>query len=175
MAINMNSIPTEKPSMNTIFPKGCYQATIVKAEMKQGKNETKPPYFSAECDIVDPVSGTNMGKFWIPLYDSEAQLCRYQIGRFIKALNLNIKGEFELKDLTKMVNGKSLLVDICPEDKPDPQWNIIDISAECFYPLEDKKTTKEAQDELAEEIEETFSAPPQAPAEEPAPKKSANY
>ena len=155
MAINMNSLPTSKPSMSSIIPKGCYIAKIVKADMKQGKDTSKPPYFTAECDITDAASNTAMGKFWINLYESEAPLCRFQIGRFIKALNLNIQGEFELKDLTKITVGKSLLVDICPEDKPDPQRSVVDISADCFYPIEEKETAET----VAEEINEVFTAP----------------
>lgn len=132
--ISMNSLPTEKPSMGTIIPKGQYLAKIKKAEMRQPKDDTKPMYFSAECDITDPVSGTAMGKFWINLFESEAPLARYQLSRFIYALELPIQGEFELKDLTKMVNGKELKVDIMPEDKPEPQRSVVDITAECFYP-----------------------------------------
>lgn len=138
--INMNSLPTEKPAMGAVIPKGQYLAKIKKADMKQPKDDTKPMYFTAECDITDPVSGTAMGKFWINLFESEAPLTRYQLSRFIKALNLPITGEFELKDLTKMVSGKELKVDICPEDtkgKGDPQRSVVDITAECFYPAQD--------------------------------------
>ena len=137
--INMNSLPTEKPSMSAVIPKGQYLAKIVKAEMKQPKEEAKPMYFSAECNITDLASGTDMGKFWINLYESEAALCRYQLSRFIQALNLPIQGEFELKDLTKMVAGKELKVDIQPEDKPEPQRSVVDISAQCFYPVTDPR------------------------------------
>lgn len=155
--INMNSIPDKKPAMNNIIPKGSYIAKIVKAEMRQGKDESKPPYFSAECDITDPASNTGMGKFWIMLFESEAPLCRFQLGRFIKALHLNIQGEFELKDLTKMVVGKSLVIDICPDDEANPQRSQVDISADCFYPLND--TPVETPDSVAEEINEVFTAP----------------
>lgn len=133
--IDMNSLPSEKPSTGAIIPKGQYLAKIKKADMRQPKDDTKPMYFTAECDITDPVSGTPMGKFWINLFESEAPLTRYQLSRFIKALNLPIQGQFELKDLTKMVNGKELKVDICPEDKPEPQRSVVDISAQCFYPV----------------------------------------
>ena len=145
--INMNSIPTSKPAMSTIIPKGQYLCKIVKSEMKQGQNLEKPPYFSAECDVTDPISRTNMGKFWINLYESEAALVRYQLGRFIKALGLNIVGEFELKDLTKMVNGKSLMVDIKPEERKDggtPQRSVVDIDAECFYPVQPEEEAPDA-------------------------------
>ena len=151
--ISMSTLPKEKPSMGTIIPKGHYNAKIKKAEMRQPKDENRPMYFSAECDITDPVSGTEMGKFWINLFESEAPLARYQLSRFITALNLPIQGEFELKDLTKMVNGKELEVDICPEDKPDPQRSVVDITAECFYP----------KNNILQTAEEVFSTQDQAP------------
>lgn len=136
--INMNSLPNpnEKPANGTIIPKGMYLAKIVKAEMKTPKSG-KADYFSAECNITDPTSGAQMGKFWINLYESEAALVRYQLSRFIYATNLNIVGDFELKDLTKMVIGRELMVDICPEERKDgtaPQRSVVDVSAECFYP-----------------------------------------
>lgn len=166
MAINMNSLPTEKPSMSSVIPKGCYIAKIVKAEMKTPRSG-KADYFSAECDITDPVSNTGMGKFWINLFESDANLPRYQLARFIRALNLNIQGEFELKDLTKMVNNKSLMVDICPDK--DNERSIVDISADCFYPLEPKAEI----DQVAAEINDVFTAPiSQA---EPVPSRAASY
>lgn len=155
--ISMSSLPTEKPSMGSVIPKGHYLAKIKKADMRQPKDDTKPMYFTAECDITDPVSGTAMGKFWINLFESEAPLARYQLSRFIKALNLPITGEFELKDLTKMVNGKELKVDICPEDtkgKGDPQRSVVDITAECFYPVVSPTL------QTAEEVFSTADQPP---------------
>ena len=67
MAINMNSLPTSKPSLSSVIPKGCYLAKIVKAEMKTPKQRDDgtqgPDYYTAECDITDPVSNTGVGKF----------------------------------------------------------------------------------------------------------------
>ena len=155
--INMNSLPTEKPAIGNVIPKGQYIAKIKKAEMRQPKDENKPMYFSAECDITDAESGMEMGKFWINLFESEAPLARYQLSRFIKALNLPIQGEFELKDLTKMVNGKALKVDIMPEDKPEPQRSVVDITAESFYPLQEPTL------QVAEELMATTSTATEAP------------
>lgn len=139
MAINFNSLPTEKPAMGAIIPKGQYRATIAKAEMKQGKDSSKPPYLNLEMDITDIPSETAMGKVWAILTESEQPLPRYQLMRFIKALELPITGEFDLKDLTKMVNGKQLLVDIVPEERTDgkeAQRSIVDVkSGEVFYPI----------------------------------------
>lgn len=145
MSINMNSLPdpNQKPAIGNVIPKGRYIAKIAKAMMKTPKprtdGSTGPDYLVAECDITDPVSNTRMGKFWINLYESEAPLVRYQLARFINATGIRISGEFELKDLTKLVNGKQLMVDIKPEEKKDgsaPTRSIVDIDAECFYPLE---------------------------------------
>ena len=162
MAINFNSLPTEKPAMGTIIPKGQYIAIIAKSEMKQGKDTTKPPYLNIEMDITDPISQTSMGKIWTILTESEQPLPRYQLSRFIKALELPITGEFELKDLTKMINGKQLKVDIIPEDRTDgkePQRSIVDVmSADIFYPAT-------ATNDATMDFPEAYTAPAnQAPA-----------
>lgn len=140
MGINFNSLPTDKPSQSQIIPKGTYKAKVEKAEMKQGKDPAKPPYLNIQMDVSDTTSGTPMGKLFMILTESEAPLPRYQLGRFIKALKLPITGDFELKDLTKMVVNKELIVDIMPEDKKDgsaPQRSIVDVfSGEIFYPIE---------------------------------------
>lgn len=161
MSINFNSLPTEKPSIGTIIPKGRYLAKIKKAEMKSPKKETKPDYFSAECDVTDIASGQSMGKFWINLFDSQAQLVQWQIHQFITALRLPIQGEFDLSDLTKMVNGKELEVDIMPEERNDnkePQRSVVDISADCFYPVSAMATTPEVMNVAAEETPQVMAS-----------------
>jgi hypothetical protein len=151
MAINFNALPTEKPAMGTIIPKGQYLGTIAKSEMKQGQDKDKPPYLSVEMDIVDEASNTSMGKLWAILTESEQPLPRYQLQRFIKALNLPITGEFELKDLTKMINGKSLIVDIVPEERTDgkeAQRSIVDVkSGDIFYPVQPRTTVGVAEED----------------------------
>lgn len=155
--INFNTLPTENSSQFSVIPKGSYIAKIVKSEMKTPKprqdGSVGPDYLSAECDITDPISNTSMGKFWINLFESEANLPRFQLRKFIEALNLKISGEFELKDLTKMINGKSLAVDICPDK--EGKRSIVDVSADCFYPL----TQKTEIDKATEEINAVFTAP----------------
>jgi hypothetical protein len=146
MAINFNSLPTEKPAQGNVVPKGQYIGLIKKAEMRQGKDETKPPYLNLEVDLTDPVSQTAMGKIWVILTESESPLPRYQLSRFIQALELPISGnqEFELKDFTKMVIGKEMLIDVTPEERKDgkeAQRSVVDVSAEIFYPILKTETT----------------------------------
>ena len=165
MSINFNSLPTEKPGQGTIIPQGQYVGTIKKAEMKQPKDAARPPYLNLEIDVLDEASNTNMGKIWAMLSESEHPLPRYQLSRFIQALKLPIIGEFELKDLTKMVVGKQLRLDITPEERDDgkaPQRSVVDISAEIYYPLE------------AEEIDFPDAIPDATP-ETPQPNTMSSY
>ena len=170
--INMDTLPNpnQKPANGTLIPKGMYHAKIVKAEMKTPRSG-KADYFSAECNITDPNSGAQMGKFWINLYESEAPLVRYQLSRFIYATGLKISGAFELKDLTKMVPGRELMIDICPEDRKDgaaPQRSVVDVSAECFYPINVLPSEEEEPDAV-------FRNAVSTPAVEAAPTMQANY
>lgn len=163
MAINFNSIPKEKPAMGAIIPKGTYVGTIVKAEMRSPKyDDTKPDYLSIQMKITDPISKSDMGTIFPIFTESEAPLPRYQLGRFITALNLPITGDFELKDLTKMVVNKQLKVDVCPEEPKDgsePKRSIVDIDAQCYYPLSD--SVEEAAAEVFAEPVAEQTAPAQ--------------
>lgn len=158
--INFDTLPEENSSNFELIPKGKYYAKIVKAEMRQGKDETKPPYLNIETEITDPESNSDMGKFWIMLTESPHDLPRWQLRKFIEALRLPITGEFELKDLTKMTVGKSLAVDI--DIKPDNQnkdRNVVDISADCFYPISQNTTSEMINDVFSPPTEETTSQP----------------
>lgn len=160
--INFDSLPNEKPSMSNIIPKGQYIATIEKAEMKQSKDETKPDYLNMQLDLTDPESKMPVGKIWAILTESDKSLPMFQLSRLIKALKLPITGNFELKDLTKMIPGKQMLVDVAPEKRNDgkePERSVIDVfSGNIFYPLEastEAPTIKGSEDTPFTEPEET--------------------
>lgn len=158
MAINFNSLPTEKPSNNTILAKGHYDAKITDAKMKQPKDPQKPEYLAMTFEVTDQISKAKLGNVFINLFESNAPLVLYQLSRFIKALNLPITGDFELKDLSKMIVGKELEVDLMPEEPQTgktPQRTVLDISADCFYP---KASNPEPEDW---EFPEPITAPAQ--------------
>lgn len=139
MSINFNALPTEKPAIGgSLIPKGQYLAVIEKAEMKQGKDDTKPPYLNLQLDLTDEASGTKMGKVFHILTESNHPLPMYQLKRIIEALHLPITDNFELKDLVKMVQNKKLLVDIAPEkaeEGKEPTRSVVDVmSGQVFYP-----------------------------------------
>ena len=98
---------------------------------------------------------------------SDSDYSRYKLKRFIEALELPIKGSFELKDLTKMVQGKKLRVDVAIDDRGDQPKAVVDIfTNEIFYPLEDKTPVINAADALDEEVADVFGGSPSLPADE---------
>lgn len=140
MSINFNALPSEKPAMGggAIIPKGQYLAVIEKAEMKQGQDMSKPPYLNLQLDISDEASGTKMGKLFHILTESNHPLPMFQLKRIIESLHLPITGDFELKDLAKMIQGKKIIVDVAPEKaeegKPATR-SVVDVfSGQIFYP-----------------------------------------
>ena len=110
MAINYDSLPNTKPQ--NVLPAGYYQATIVNAEMRISKN-TKNPYLSIQYDLNNGAGIT--GKLYDLQMESEKEFLRYKLQRFLTALQLNLSGSFELKDLCKLINGKKLVVDVTIE------------------------------------------------------------
>lgn len=111
MAINYDSLPSSKPQ--STLPAGYYMATIVKAEMKRSAN-TGAEYLSLQYDLNNGKGQT--GKLFDLQMESEKEFLRYKLQRFLTALNLNLTGSFELKDLCKLVNGKKLVVDVGVEE-----------------------------------------------------------
>ena len=132
MAINFDSLPTTKPA-GSMLPVGFAKATITKAEMKTPKNPGKD-YLALTLDCVC-ADGTT-GKLWDNLFDSDKSLSQYKLMRFITALRLNLIGDFELKDLCKVVTGKQLVVDIGIDEKGDRPRNTVEVfKNDIYYPI----------------------------------------
>lgn len=122
MAISYDALPSSRPS--STLPKGFYKATILNAEMKLSKTTNKE-YLSLTYDLRD--ANGNGGKLYDMQFDSEKEFLRYKLQRFLTALNLNLQGSFELKDLCKLVKGKQFIVDVTVEEPKDgnPARNVI--------------------------------------------------
>ena len=131
MAINFNELPSSKPQ--NVLPEGYYMATIVKAEMKTSKN-TGAAYLSLQYDLNNGAGVT--GKLFDMQFDSEKEFLRYKLQRFLTALQLNLTGSFELKDLCKLVGGKKLVVDVTTEDTDRGTRNTINsFDHEIYYSI----------------------------------------
>jgi len=135
--INFDALPKDNPSNSRgLIPKGTYYALIKKAEMRQPKDPKKPQYLSLQYAIKD-AQGKSMGTLFDGLYESNNSFSRYKINRFITALEIPIQGDFELKDLTKIITGKQFIVDITvKEEEGRPPKSEVDIfTNEIYYPL----------------------------------------
>lgn len=112
--INFNNLPGSKP--NNTFADGCYIATIETAEMKQGKDDSKPKYLNIRMGLTE-ANGKTVGKLFDLFTESASELPQFKLRRFIEALAVPITGEFELKDLVKIIIGKKFLIDVCAEKR----------------------------------------------------------
>lgn len=145
MAINFNALPNEKP--NALPNPGTYFATIEKAEMKQPSDSSKPEYLNLTL-ALQTKDGKSAGKIFDMLSESDKDLIRYKLARFILALEIPITGAFELKDLTKIVTGKKLIVDVAVDDpkkkNPDSPYQakaVVDVFTNMiYYPLAEAST-----------------------------------
>lgn len=137
MGINFDNLPNERPG-GAVLEKGTYLAEIQKAEMKANKNDaTKPPYLAVTLIIKNPETGETLGKVYDNVTESENEYVRFKLKKFVEVLGLQLKGNFELKDLAKVATGKQFLVDLVVDEKATPPKSVIDIfSADIYYPLD---------------------------------------
>lgn len=135
MAIHFDNLPGEKPI--SLPDPGMYYATIEKAEMKTPKDTSKPDYLNMQYSLKTP-EGKSAGKIFDILSESDHEIVRYKLGRFLTALDLDFSGTtFELKDLVKVVPQKQMLVDVTI--KNDEQYGDkaeVDVfTGQVYYPL----------------------------------------
>lgn len=134
MAINFDSLPNNKPY--SVPSAGSYYATIESAEMKQGKDTSKPMYLNLRLKLKDK-EGKSAGTIFDILTESEAPLVKYKLKRFLIAIGVTFSGDFELKDLAKVCVGKEIIVDTKIEKGlNDQERAVVDATTnEVYYPL----------------------------------------
>lgn len=116
MAINFDALPQDRPASGNLLAVGFYKAKVVKAEMKTPKNGGTD-YLELTLDLTDG-NGKACGKFWERLFDSDKDLIRYKLMRFLYAIDADLAGStFELKDLAKIVPNKEFIIDIGLDEK----------------------------------------------------------
>ena len=158
--INFNELPNTKPAGFTTIEKGRYLGTIEKAEMKQGKDASKPPYLNITWNLSK--NGKPMGKFFDLITEpGDSDIPRYKLKRFIQALELPITGAFTLADLAKMVPGKSAYIDITIDEKSEPARNQVDVfTGEIYYSVNDTGTENTSDEISASDAADVAPASP---------------
>ena len=144
MAIIFDEMPDKKPSQRTQVEPGQYSATVVKAEMLTGK--------ASGNEFLSVAFKLDKGGFVNEAFtDNEKPFNQWKIGRLCKACGVSLVGEFHLKDLTKVIKGKEVLLDVTMNDRGYPS---VDYSGdnEGMYPA-NAATLEEAQESDDAEVE----------------------
>jgi hypothetical protein len=101
------------------LPDGAYYATIEKAEMRTPKDDNSKPDYLSLTLALRTKNNINKGKIFDALTESDKDLTRYKLGRFIRAVGLEQTfqqaGTFRLRDLQKLVTGKQVIVDVATQ------------------------------------------------------------
>lgn len=136
--INFNALPQNKPNM--LPEPGRYIAKIQKPEMRSSKDDpTKPQHLNMQLLLSNP-DGTGAGSMFDMLTESDNEIPRYKLQRFITALEIPIVDYFELKDIAKIIDGKQFIVDITHDKKGVAQGYapkaVVDLfTGEAYYPM----------------------------------------
>lgn len=165
--INFNELPQDKP-VGALIDKGCYVATIVEATMRTPKNGGAD--YLALTYTLKTFDGVEKGKFWDNFFDVDKPIPRYKLQRLLTALGLASLTAFELSDLTKIVNNKSMLVDISTDEKSDPPKNVVDVfSGEIYYPMSEKAAKADITSDVKDEDDCPFISAKDSDTPVPAP------
>ncbi len=157
MALNFNSLPTDRgtsPDRQSVFEKGIYLAVSRKAEMRRGSSGTE--YLVVSTQLTDPATGrTTM--LYDNFYATDKTLNRFKIGQFLRAIGTIPSGDFELKDLCKVVVNKQYKVAVKVEKSEGYEdKNVADVfDDDIYYAVNNAAPTSShpADEELPFEVE----------------------
>lgn len=140
--IHFNELP-DTGSMNTLI-EGKHKVRIENAEMKQPKDINKPPYLNITLQVIDD-SGNSIGKIWDILSESDKPLVMFKLKRFIIGFGIPITGDFELKDLCKVVKGKEAYAELKIQTSDAyPDKTVVDATKDdIYYPIDAVEAVKE--------------------------------
>lgn len=111
MALNFDSLPKDRPNNNSTVEAGRYEATIFKAEMKESKAGN--PYLNVSFK-------TDAGFVNENYMESDKSFVLWKLGQLLIACNVKLEGEGTLKDVSKVIVGKKVMIDVVLNDKGYP-------------------------------------------------------
>lgn len=149
MAINFDSLPADKGN-GTVenFENGIYRAKVEAADMKANKTAGKPDYLNIRLGVYSD-NGTRIAGVFDIFTESEHPLQRYKLRRFLEACKLNLQGNFELKDLPKVVVNKELQVFL--KVQHDEQYGdkiVVDVAPDEIYMALDEESAIGQSEEI---------------------------
>ena len=140
MAIDFTKLTTDSP-FSTPAP-GLYIATITKAESLKPKDTSKPEYLKCTYQLIDE-DGKSSGTMEDMFFESDSDVPKYKLGRFIIAVGIPLTGAMEFKDLAKVLPNRKLVVDVknvkddyrSTEGKEVMKAEIDIFAREAYYPI----------------------------------------
>lgn len=127
--INFDNLPKTNEAAFTVLENGTYPCKIKDAKIPVGKDYLQ---------VIFTVTGNNgmTTTIFDNFFDSDKPLPRYKLAQLIRALRIPLTGNFELKDLPKIIVGKELIAAVKQEQSENyPLKNIINaFDDEIFYP-----------------------------------------
>lgn len=111
MALNFDSLPKDRPSNNSTVEAGRYEATVFKAEMRESKAGN--PYLNVSFKTDSGFVNENY-------MESDKSFVLWKLGQLLIACNVKLAGEGTLKDVSKVIVGKKVMIDVVLNDKGYP-------------------------------------------------------
>lgn len=138
MALNFDNLPKSNPNGDTtsagVFEKGIYPAVAKRAEMRtSGKGIS---YLVVQLAVSSDKGQTMV---FDNFFDMDKPLPRFKLAQFLRAVGVIPSGNFELKDLVKVINNRPLSVALKIEKSAGyPDKNVVDaFDAEIYYTARD--------------------------------------
>lgn len=136
MALNFNNLPTSSPNENSgnVLEKGIYPAIAKKAEMRTSNSGQN--YLVVQLAITSSKGQTTV---FDNFFNSDKPLPMFKLAQFLRAIGTVPTGDFELKDLVKVINNRPLSVALKIEKSDGyPDKNVVDaFDASIYYAASD--------------------------------------
>ena len=134
MALNFDNLPKSNPNgegnSSNVLEKGIYPAVAKRAEMRvSGKGLN---YLVVQLAITSDKGSTTV---FDNFFDMDKPLPRFKLAQFLRAVGTIPSGNFELKDLVKVINNRPLSVALKIEKSDGyPDKNVVDaFDPEIYY------------------------------------------
>ena len=146
MALNFNDLPASRPaggsSNDILFEAGKYPGIVKGATITTGPSGE---YLVVRSTLLNP-QGQETTIFDKLFYNNDKPLPRYKVAQFLRAINVMPQGDFEMKDLVKVLPGRKFIAAIKVEQNPgySPRNEVDVFDDDIFYPIGEATTAAPA-------------------------------
>lgn len=149
--ISFDKLPENKPNSNSVAA-GRYNAKVFKTQMVKSKNNPDMEYLNVSFQV-------NGGGFVNENYfDSDKPFILYKLGRLLKACNIELAGDFSLKDVAKVIANKEVVIDVEINDRGYATLDYSGNKEGIYSPLEAISDQVPGEEELDPELNQAIEA-----------------